>query len=492
VHEIGETLGVDAILLGSLRQEKSQAHVTVQLIKVADGSQIWADSFDRELAHVFAIQSDLSLQIASALKATVLPMEANGIRRRPTNNPQAYLLYVQANDLFADVEKPRSKMEKAEQLLEDVIKMDPNFALAFALLSQIETVFLDYDPVPTRLEKARQRAEQALRLQPDLPEAHIAMGRHLWEGRENLGGRDLAAALGEFKIAQQSLPGDADLYTQIGRVQRQQGKWLEALGNLEKAAVLDPNTARGWDRLIGTNIWLRRYPAALQAIEREITVAPNSWRLEWLRAWVPMQWKGDLTALEHLRRPPETEYERSAKLWYSTSMILRRYDEAEALVRDYPRDTIPGFGLAAPKSLFLGDIYRYRKDEAKAREYFEAARPIVESIVSQSPLQPGAHGALSIVYSGLHRKEDAIREGKRACELLPESKDAIDGVDFATGLAVIYMAVDEPEQALTVLEHSLSVPAGAHVGQLRVSPTWDPLRNNPRFQQLLEKYKVGD
>src|SRR5262249_29466963 len=157
---------------------------------------------DRDLNDILTIQGDLALQVASALKATVLPMEANGIRKRPTNDTQAYLLYVQADDLFADSDKPRAKLEKAEQALQQATARDPNFALAFALLSQVETVLGDeYEPkVAERFEKAKELADQALRLEPDLPEAHMAMGRYLWQGQRHIGELDLAGAARELEI----------------------------------------------------------------------------------------------------------------------------------------------------------------------------------------------------------------------------------------------------------------------------------------------------
>ena len=209
---------------------------------------------------------------------------------------------MQAHDLFADVEKLRPKLEKAEQLLQQAIARDPQFAVAVALLAQVETILADmYDPTFARVEKARTLADQALRLQPDLPEAHMAMGRYLWQGQKYVGETDLSGALREFQTAQRSLPGNAEIYPLLGSIQRELGNWNGALASLEKAALLDPNTATSWDRLIGTYLAVRRYPAAMRAAEREIALNPNSWRCEWLRAMILRQWKGDLSAFEHLR-----------------------------------------------------------------------------------------------------------------------------------------------------------------------------------------------
>jgi serine/threonine protein kinase/tetratricopeptide (TPR) repeat protein len=493
--EIGRTLGVDAVLVGSLRQSGHQARVNVQLMRTVDATEIWADNYDRDLNDVFAIQGDLALQIASALKATVLPMEASGIRQRPTNDARAYLLYVQAADLFADTDKPRRKLEETERLLDEAIARDPKFALAIALLSQTETVLADWHSadmhdMPSRLERAKSLAEQSLLLQPQLPEAHIALGRYLWQGQGHVGEADLAGALRELETARRTLPGSAEIYNLIGRVQRRMGRWEECLANVTRAAQLDPNTASRWDDVYSTNLWLRRYPAALEALQRQIALAPNSWRCEWLRVWLFLQWKGDAAGLRRLRPPPWPEATRYSYLWFITQLYARDFDKAEAIVRDDPRERLPGYGFkgGAPKSLFLGRIYSEKGDGVKAREHYAAALPVVEESVRQSPLDAERRMTLARVYAELDRKGDAIREGKRACELLPEWKDAIDGVDLTMRLAEIYMRVNEPEQALPLLDHLLSIPAGLHVEQMRVAPVWDPLRNDARFQRLLAKY----
>jgi serine/threonine-protein kinase len=211
------------------------------------------------------------------------------------------------------------------------------------------------------------------------------------------------------------------------------------------------------------------------------------------RVWLPVWWKGDISALEQLRAPVGADRERYTADWIGVQMFLRRYDEAEKIVREDPRDAIRGNSLhAAPKSLFLGDIYFWKKDEAKARQYYESALPLMERAAEEAPFEPDSHMALAHLYARLHRKDDAIREGNRACQLLPESKNAWLGVWTADAMTEIYMKVGEPDVALARLEHSFSVPAGLHVAALRVSPLWEPLRNDPRFQRLLAAYEPRD
>jgi tetratricopeptide (TPR) repeat protein len=234
---------------------------------------------------------------------------------------------------------------------------------------------------------------------------------------------------------------------------------------------------------------MRRYPAALRALEREIALNPNSWRSEWLRALLMKQWKGDLSASQHLRPPTGNAREIYVHHWFNTLLNVHRFDDAEEIVRSDPREMLPWYTGSVPKSFFLGYLYRAKKDERKAREYFEAALPVMERALTEAPMDAQRHMALAEVYAQLHRRDDAIREGKRACELLPETKDVLDGVELLEGVALNYLEVGEEALALAVLEHSLSVPGGAHVGTLRTSHFWEPFRNNSRFQQLLAKYE---
>jgi len=300
---------------------------------------------------------------------------------------------------------------------------------------------------------------------------------------------DLAGAAREFEIALRSLPNDPELLTFLGRVQREQGKWPEALAKLEKAAALDPNSPNRWDFVFATNLRLRRYPEALRAIDRQIALTPNSWRCEWLRASLMQAWKADLSAFQHLRPQTESEREGHVRLWFNTLLNLRRLDAAEEVVRNDPREIMPSALGPAPKSYFLGYVYVAKKDAQKARAFFETALPIMERAVTESPLDAQQHMALAGVYSQLHRKEDAIREAKRACELMPETKNALQGVDMLTDMALLYMEVGEMELGLPLLEHSLSVPGGAHVGTLRTSANWEPFSSDPRFKSLLAAHE---
>src|SRR6059058_1830288 len=238
-REIGKSLGVSTLLEGSVRRMGNRVRVNVQLINADNDEHIWAEDYDRDLTDVFAIQTDLAQKITSALQAKLSPSEKARIDRRPTQNPDAYLLFVQAHDYATRPDLFRDISSKAEQLFEQATKIDPNFAAAFAGLSMVESwAYHSFDPLPARRDKARAAANEALRLQPDLPEAHLALGFSYYYGD-----RDYERALAEFEIAKRDLPNEAQAYVAIGAIQRRQGKWAESTANLEKAAELDPKNS---------------------------------------------------------------------------------------------------------------------------------------------------------------------------------------------------------------------------------------------------------
>src|SRR6058998_1792617 len=245
-REIGKALGVAALLEGSVRRIGNRVRVNVQLINANNDEHIWAEDYDRDLTDVFAIQTDLAQKIASALQAKLSPTEKARLDNRPTQNPDAYLLFVQAHDYANRTDMFRDTTLNAEALFEQAIKLDPNFALAFADLSMVESwLYHSSDPVPARREKARLNADEALRLQPDLSEGHLALGFSYYYGD-----RDYERALTEFEIAKRDLPNEAQAYMAIGAIQRRQGKWAESTANLEKSAALDPKNTNILNNLV--------------------------------------------------------------------------------------------------------------------------------------------------------------------------------------------------------------------------------------------------
>src|SRR6266436_5687467 len=293
-REIGKALGVGALLEGSVRRAGNRVRVSVQLINANNDEHIWAEDYDRDLTDVFEIQTDLAQKIASALQAKLSPNEKERLDRQPTKDPNAYLLFIRAHDYANRPDDFRDDSLKAEELFEQAIKLDPKFALAFAGLSTAESMLYHFwDPVPARREKARLNADESLRLQPNLPEGHLALGFSYYYGD-----RDYERALAEFEIAKRDLPNEAQAYMAIGAIQRRQGKWTESIGNLEKAAALDPKNASMLINLASSYMAVRNFEAADKTLDRAIAIAPKSFSTLALKAYLAAEWRGDLSVAE--------------------------------------------------------------------------------------------------------------------------------------------------------------------------------------------------
>jgi TolB-like protein/Flp pilus assembly protein TadD len=486
-REIGKALGVATLLEGSVRRIGNRVRVNVQLINANNDEHIWAEDYDRDLTDVFAIQTDLAQKISSALQAKLSPNEKARLDRRPTQNPDAYLLFVQAQDYASKTDMSRDTSLKAEPLFEQAIKLDPNFALAFAGLSRVESwVYHSFEPIPARREKARLNADEALRLQPDLPEGHLALGFSYYYGD-----RDYQRALAEFEIARRGLPNESQAYLAIGSIQRRQGKWTESTANFEKAAALDPKNGPLLLNLAFSYIATRNYDAADKILDRGIEAAPQSFFERALKGWLAIMWKGDFSVAEKELAlvPPGIDPEGLVTLFRVSVLTLqRKFPEALQLLRQFRGETLNGRSGPCPKAFLEGTQYLFQGDKVKAQAAFESARIVAEQLVQESPDDAARHGQLGLILAGLGRKEEAIKEGKRAVELLPEAQDALDGPEVAFVLAQIYAWTGEYDQAFELLDHLLQVPSSLTVPILKLDPVWDPLRKDPRFQALIDKY----
>src|SRR5881275_3605784 len=293
-REIGKTLGVGTILEGSVRRIGNRVRVNVQLINVENDQHIWAEDYDRVLTDVFAIQSDLAQKIAGELRAKLSPAEKAQIERKPTENSEAYLAFVEGHDLLTRPDRLRADTEKAEQLFERTTRLDPNFAGAFAALGWVEDwMYHTFDPTPARKAKAQTAAEEALRLEPDLPEAHLALGFYHYYCE-----RDYRRALDEFAIARKSLPNSADVYLAIGAIQRRQGKWAESTASMEKAASLSPKDSFLLLNLADNYRAADDFENADRVFDRAIEVAPNSVSARTGKAMLAVELKGDLSEID--------------------------------------------------------------------------------------------------------------------------------------------------------------------------------------------------
>jgi len=491
VREIGKALGVATILEGSVRRIGNRVRVNVQLINAENDQHIWAEDYDRDLTDVFAIQTDLAKKIVGELQAKLSPAEQAQMERKPTENGEAYLAFVQAHNLFVAGVEDIGKLKQSEQLYARAIELDPKFALALAWYSQLESwIVHTFDPTRERREKARALADQALQLQPDLPEAHLALGFSQYYGDN-----DFEAALKEFEIAQRGLPNDADGYLALGAIQRRLGKWSESTASLEKAASLNPKDSWVLQNLSHNYEMLRDFDAANKTIDRGLQINPTGVGLWEIKSKLAIAEKGDLSvaeqAFQSVKSMPMSNEDklRIAGARADVFLLERKYKEGLREAESFPDDLLAPIPAAlCGKYYLIGFARKALQDEAGARAAFLKAKDVVETQLKQSPDAADMRIQLAKILAYLGQKNAALAEAQRAAELLPESKDAFGGPEITAGVAEVYCIVGENDRAIEVLDGLLSRPSGVTVPLLKLSPAWDPLRNDPRFQALIDKY----
>jgi TolB-like protein/Tfp pilus assembly protein PilF len=490
VREIGKALGVGTILEGSVRRIGNRVRVNVQLINAENDEHIWAEDYDRELTDVFAIQTDLAQKIANELRAKLSPSEKEQIERRPTENGEAYLAFVQAHNLQNAIED-FEKLKQSEQLYERAIELDPKFALAVACYSQLESwIVHDRENTAARREKARTLAERALQLQPDLPEAHLALGFSYYYGDNNYD-----AALKEFEIARRGLPNEAEVYLAIGAIQRRQGKWMESNASLEKAADLSPKDVWPLQNLAFNYQMLRDFDKANKTVDRALALNPTALGPLEIKSKLAIFEKGDFSVAEKafaaVKSIPMSGDQRAKLAIGHIDVLLleRRYSEAlqeaESLLDD---QLVPFPGALFGKYYLMGAARKALHDESGAREAFLKAKSIAEKQVEQSPDDANLRVFYAKVLAWLGERDAALAEAQRATELRPESKDAFGGPEITGGLAEVYTILEDNGRAIEILDGLLNRPSAVTVQGLKVNPIWDSLRSDPRFQTLVQKY----
>jgi TolB-like protein len=492
VREIGKQLGVSNILEGSVRRSGNKVRVNVQLIDANSDEHIWASDYDRDVTDVFAIQTDLAQKITDALQAKLSPAEKSRIERKPTENGEAYLAFVQAHNLQNAMEEI-GKLKQSEQLYTRAIQLDPTFALAMARYSQLESWIVHiFERTPERREKARSLAQQALQLQPDLPEAHLAMGFSLYYGDN-----EFEAALKEFEIAQRGLPNEAEIYLALGAIQRRLGKWSESTASLEKAASLNPKDGWVFQQLALNYQMLRDFDSANKTIDRGLKVNPDGLGLWEVKSKLAIAEKGDLSvseqAFQAVKSIPTND---DAKLKITGAradvfLLERKYAEGLREAESLSDDLLAPIPAAlCGKYYLIGFARKALHDEAGARTAFLQAKELLEAPLKKSPDSPDLRIQLAKILAYLGEKDAALSEARRAAEILPESKDAFGGPEITGGVAEVYGILGENGRAIELLDGLLGRPSHLTVSILKLSPVWDPLRSDPRFQALIDKYSA--
>jgi len=492
LREIGQALGIANILEGSVRREGNRIVVTVQLIDALKDRHLWANRYDRTLADSLGLQGELAAEIAEALRVTLTPDEKARVETKPTENSEAYVFYLHASQIARNPDTLLEDFKKAEQFYVQAVTLDPNFALAHArLASTCGQIYHFYEPLDTWKTKARAEAELALRLQPNLAEAHLAIGQYYYWIDQ-----DYERALAEFGAAAALSPSDGEVGELIASVQRRQGKWQESLETFERTHKLDPQNPNIVRNLLFTNTALRRWAEASRWAAQMRAMAPASLVAKIQSGYVEFCWKGDTSVLKSMlsQIPPGTDSggEITSCRW-DVAMIERNFAEARAALQNTPLNEIAYTNAAStPKTFLEGCIELAEGNQAQAQKLFELARPAFEKAVDEAPLSADRHANLGWFYAFAGRKEEAIREGRRAVELKPESKDAFDGAIMNCYLALIYARVGEKELAIPLVERLLKTPGAVDsvdysmtINDLKHRWEWDGLRSDPRFQRLL-------
>ncbi len=499
IKQIGSDLGVDYVLEGSVRWDRgagreSRVRITPQLIRVAEDTHVWADRYDRVLADVFEMQSEVAENAVKAMGVALLPRERTALQAVSTNDLEAYDLYLRARQLASGGED-REHIEGALRLGQAAIDRDPRFAEALAGVAGLQLLmyWLHYDHSEGRLTSAKEAAERAVELRPDLADPHIALGYYYYRGLW-----DLARALSEFSKALEIQPNSSEALAATGYVLRRQGRWTDAAAALGRALETDPQNAGFLYNLGETLMLARRFTDADRAWGRAIALSPLGSESYGRRAWLQVLWKGDVekaqTVLDEARAVAGSR-ERFVQLcggWATRVAAFRRdYPAALGLVDERKgkgSDTNLGY---SPISLTRAVVQRFAAQQ-EARQSFVKAQRELEQKVREDPNDDRCHSALGIAYAGLGRREEAVREAKLGCELMPVSKDAWRALWRRENLATVYTMVGMRGEAIAALDDLLAASGEITVHLLRLDPRWDPLRSDPRFQALLTKYEVKE
>jgi len=487
LRQIGVELGVAAILEGSVQRVGDVVHINVQLIDAETDHHLWAEIYDREVTaeNLFAIQTHMATSIAEALQAALSPDEVARLERVPTKNTRAYEFYLSGNIYRMRAEYSLDDYALAIRQYQRALDEDPEFALAWTGLARTHAIvyFWGLDKTESRRELAREAAERALQLATDSPEAHLAMGYYYYHGLN-----DYESALEEWEIAAQGMSGDSELYAARGFVYRRMGNRELAAANFDRAIELDP---RNVDPLITQEIIyeeLRDYARAEQILERIIEIAPDNNFASFRRPRVRIH-RGDIISLEAAREMVTTGLTIQPRYMWLVALNGREYDAALEILNDWEAEVHDSLWEYRPKATYLGVTYRLAGMPDLALPHFQAARARIEQELEVGSEDPRLLIALAEVLAWLGEAESATDLVHQAMALPPASTDAEREPKFRLGAIMVFLAAGEYDSALEELDIYLSAPGEWSIEGLLPDPRLDPIRENPRFQVLLEKYR---
>src|SRR6059058_3108499 len=490
--EIASQLRVSNVLEGSVKKAGDRVHINVQLIQADTDAHLWAQSFDRQLTDIFSVEAEVAKSIADSLQATLSPKEKARVETKPTTNADAYVLYLRGRDYQTRPDNLLQDFRSAANLYEQAITLDPRFALAHARLSvATSTIYHFYQPTESWKQKANAEALESLRLQPNLGEGHLALGlyHYYMEG-------DYQAALRELGLAAKALPNDGDVGLYTAAVQRRQGHFAQAIASYQHAEAIDPRNSVMLYDAAQTYFGLRDWRTAAERMDRVLALFPDSFNVRIQRAYIDFYWKGSTapikTALQSLPINLDPDGVVTFARW-DVSLMDRDPDAAEKALAACQLENINSqTGVPLPKGYLQACVFLVRGDTAKAQAEFEAARPAIEKLVADSPHSGTRRAQLGLLYAFLGRKEDALREGRRAMELKPITHDVIEGAAAEDFYALTCARLGETDEAIRRIERLLTTPFSVDyadesitLSDLRQRWEWDPLRKDPRFQKIL-------
>jgi TolB-like protein/class 3 adenylate cyclase/Tfp pilus assembly protein PilF len=488
-REIGQQLGVAHLLEGTVQRAGNKVRVNAQLIDARTDAHEWADNYDRPVDDVFAIQSEIAKAIADQLQAKLSPGEKAAIEQRPTADVTAFDLYSRAKSLLLGTSFSAiggQRLHDAVSLLEQALARDPSFFLAQCQLAHAHDnlYFLGIDHTPARLALAEAAVNTAVRLRPEAGEARVARAEHLYRAY-----LDYDGALAELETARRTLPNEPHVFELLGYIARRRGHQDEGLRNLERAIELDPRNFFTLQQIALSYSGLLRYSDEAAVLDRALSIKPDDVETKVVRALIPLDWKADTRPLhqifDEIRRNDPEAIKSVADTWFLCALAERDAAAAESALVALGDNSFGSDAIQFRRDFGEGLIARMTKNEATARAAFTAARAAQQKRVDGRPDYGPAICMLALMDAALGRKEEALREGQRAIELLPVEKDSINGAHMIEYFAITAAWVGDKNLACDKLAAALRLPGTLSYGQLKLLPYWNPLRGDPRFEKIV-------
>src|SRR6059058_5183975 len=494
--EIAKQLGVAHIVEGSVQKSGDAVRVNVQLIKAANDSHLWADTFDRKLTDIFSVESEVAKAIAEQLRAKLTGQEEQKIAAKPTDNPEAYDAYLRGLAYTLKAATTAANDLAAQKYLREAVRLDPKFALSWALLSYVDSngyITLTLQPTVALREEARQAAETALTLQPNLGEALLANGYYHYSCL-----KDYDTAVRYFEQARQFLPNSSQIPESLAYVTRRRGQWERSESYFNEAERLDPRNVSILEQHALSYMVLRRFPEALRKFDQVLDITPDDLDTIVEKAAIA-QAEGDLPRAAALLAPlhPNADDPQALETQVYQAILERRPAQIIPRLKEILAKPDPALGyLNGELRFYLGWAQEVAGDHAAAQETWRQARSELESFLKEQPENYSLIGILALTNAGLGDKAAALALSERAMAALPMEKDVFQGAAPIEILARVAAQMGEPDRAIATLQNLLTIPSAGALSAapltpalLRLDPMFDPLRNDPRFQKLCEEKK---